>query len=239
MSTERQETVQDNASSPRANGSGLLTIADRLRSQWKIVIGVIVVLGIATGAYWWYTNDRTERNAEASTQLSRIRMTFDLGEYSKALTGDSVPPVGADKVKGLLEISEDYSGTDAGSVAALMSGNALLNLGRFAEAQVQFERAQSSDAQIVEIGALQGLASCKEAAKDFQGAASIYEKAGTQGAKSGLEDRCYYHAALCFEKAGNKEKAIELYTLVIKKFEMSEVAASARGGLARLGMAID
>lgn len=239
MSTERQETVQDTASSARISGDGLLATADQIRSQWKIVVGVVVVIGVAIGAYWWYTNDRTERNIEASTELSRIRTTFDLGEYSKALTGDSVPPVGSDKVKGLLQISEEFSGTDAGALAALMSGNALLNLGRFAEAQVQFERAQSSDAQIVEIGALQGLGSCKEAAKDFQGAATIYEQAGTQGAKSGLEDRCYYHAALCYEKSGNKEKAIELYTLVVKKFEMSEVAASARGGLARLGMAID
>ncbi len=226
MSTEQSE-------------SALQTAADSIRTQWKAVVGVVVVIAFAIGGYWWYASNAIEQNIEASTQLSRVRMTFDMGEFSKALSGDSIPAVGADKVMGLLEISEQYAGTDAGSVAALMAGTALLNLGRPTEAVVQFERAQASDAQIVEIGALQGLASCKEASNDFSSAASLYEQAGAQGAKSGLEDRCYYHAALCFEKSGNKEKAIQLYTLVVKKYEMSEVAGSARGGLARLGMAID
>lgn len=239
MSTEQQETVLGKPSEPGAGGAGVESFVEQARKQWKAVVGVVVVISFAVGAYWWYTNDKAERNQEASTQLSRVRMAFDMGDFSKALTGDSLPPVGADKVKGLLQISEEYAGTDAGSVAALMAGNALLNLGRFTEAQSQFERAQSSDAQIVEVGAMQGLASCKEASKDFAGAATLYEQAGTQATKSGLEDRCIYNAALCFEKAGNKTKAIELYTLVVKKFEMSEIAASARGGLARLGMAID
>ena len=219
--------------------SALQTAADSMRTQWKAVVGVVVVIAFSIGGYLWYVSNESERNIEASTQLSRVRMTFDMGDFSKALSGDSIPPVGADSVMGLLEISEQYSGTDAGSVAALMAGNALLNLGRAPEAVEQFERAQSSDAQIVEIGALQGLASCKEASGSFADAATLYEQAGAQGAKSGLEDRCYYHAALCFEKTGNKEKAIDLYTMVVKKFEMSEVAASARAGLARLGMAID
>lgn len=239
MSTEHQEPVQDRAFAPSGSGNSLDSIVERVRSQWMVVVGFVVVVACAIGGYGWYTTNKAEQNAEASTQLSRVRLVFDSGEFLMALTGDSIPAVGTDKVKGLLAISEEYAGTESGAVAALMAGNALINLGRSTEAQTQFERAQSSDAQIVEVGALQGLASCKEMAKDFAGAATLYEQAGTQGVKSGLEDRSFYHAALCFERSGNKDKAVLLYTLVVKKFEMSEVAALARGGLARLGMAID
>lgn len=239
MSTEHQEPVQDRASTPNRSSVDLDSIVESVRSQWKFVVSIVTVIAVAIGGYWWYTTNKAEQNEEASTQLSRVRAAFDTGEFSKALTGDSLPMVGVNKVKGLLAISEEYAGTNAGALAALMSGNALVNLGRFDEAQLQFERAQSSDAQVVEVGALQGLASCKEAAKDLAGAAVLYEQAATKGGKSGLEDRCFYLAALCFERSGNKEKAVQLYTMVVKKYEMSEVAAYARGGLARLGMAID
>ncbi len=239
MSTEQREMEQ---AAPVAAGTmpqGVDSVIERARAQWKAVVGIVVVAVFAIGGYFWYSSNQAQKNEEGLTQLARIRTTFDMGDFTKALTGDSIPPVGDEKVMGLLAISDEYSGTDAGSIAALMAGNALVNLGRFSEAQAQFERAQSSGAQVVEVGALQGLAAVKESSKDLAGAAELYEKAATVGAKSGLEDRCLYHAALCYERSGNTAKAAELYRIVIKKYEMSEVSASARGGLARLGMAID
>lgn len=70
-------------------------------------------------------------------------------------------------------------------------------------------------------------------------AAAQYEKAATVGEKTGLEEACWLNAALCYEKASNKEKAGEIYRIIVKRYETSEVASAARGGLARLGMAID
>jgi tetratricopeptide (TPR) repeat protein len=239
MSTEQTETTEPTTASQAASALGVDNAIERVRTQWKAIVGIVVVAVFALGGYFWYSSNQAQKNEEGLTQLARIRSTFDMGDFSKALSGDSIPPVGDEKVMGLLAISDEYSGTDAGSIAALMAGNALLNLGRFNDAQAQFERAQSSGAQVVEVGALQGLASVKESAKDYAGAAELYEKAASVGAKSGLDDRCLYNAGLCYERAGNTAKAGELYRLVVKKFEMSEVSASARGGLARLGMAID
>ncbi len=237
MSTENTETIEQETrhSSVQADGA----LSTQLQTQAKPIIAIVVVVVLAVAGYYWYSTSQAEKNAEGLTHLARIRATFDSGDFTKALTGDSLPPVGTDAVKGLLAISSEYDGTDAGAISALMAGNALVNLGRFEEAQQQFERAQSSSAQVVEVGALQGLAVVKESAKDFAGAAELYEKAYSKGEKSGLEERALFHAALCYEYAGNTQKATELYRTVVKKYEMSEVAASARGGLARLGMAID
>ena len=71
------------------------------------------------------------------------------------------------------------------------------------------------------------------------GAAELYEQAANKALKTGLEAPCLFRAGLCYERSGNNEKAAELYRIVAKQYEVSEVAPSAKTGLARLGMAID
>lgn len=240
MSTEPLETVQSTSSRATSSEPQIDALVERVRSQAKPVIAGVVVVVLAIAGYWWYSSNQAEQNAEAATQLSRVRGAFEMGEFNKALAGgDSLPTYGADKVMGLLDISEQYNGTDAGALAALMAGNALANVGRIGEAAVQFERAQSSDAEVVKVGAMKGLALIQEDAGNFAEAAALYEKAAVQGAKTGLEDDCYYKAGLCFEKAKSNDKAAEMFRLVIKKFEMSESVGPAKLGLARLGMRID
>lgn len=209
------------------------------QKKWKLYAGIAVVITAIIAGGYWYMSDQVTKNQEAATHLSRIRGLFELGEFEAALTADTVSPVGQDKVLGLLEIADQYGGTDAGKIAALMAGNCLVNLGRFDEAKARFETAQSSSSTIIEVGAMQGLAACAEAAGDLAGAADLYEQAANRGLKTGLEAPCFYKAGLCYEKSGNKEKAGELYRTVAKQYEISDVAPSARTGLARLGMAID
>lgn len=209
------------------------------RNQWKLYAGIALVVTIAIGGIYWYMNQQEERNIEAATQLSRVRPYFAQGLFDQALSGDSIPQVGDNKVMGLLDISEQYDGTDAGALAALMAGNALANQGKYTEAQVQFDRASSSDSKLTQIGAMQGLAVCMEAGGNLSGAADLYQQAAQKGADGAFEGQCLYMAGLCYEKSGNSTKAGEMYTTVAKKLENSPFAASARSGLARLGMAID
>ena len=170
---------------------------------------------------------------------SRVRLAYDMGQFDMALTGNGIPPMDGQPVKGLVAISDEYSGTSAGELAALMAGNAYVNLGKTSEAQVQFDKAASSDALIVQVGALQGLAAVSELQKNFSEAAVKYEEAAVKAKETGLEEQSYVNAAACYEEAKNNEKAIELYRMIAKKFEMSEAAATAKAGLARLGTTID
>lgn len=208
-------------------------------NNWKLYAGMAVVVTAIIGGMYYYMSSAEEANQTAALELSRIRPVFEAGEFEAALTADTVSPVGQDKVLGLLEIADQYGSTDAGKVAALMAGNCLVNLGRYDEARSQFETAQSSASTVIEVGALQGLAACAEAAGDLGGAAELYEQAAKRGVKSGLEAPCYFKAGLCYERSGNTERAAELYRTVAKQYESSEVAPSAQTGLARLGMAID
>ena len=208
-------------------------------NNWKLYAGIAIVVTAIIGGMYYYMSTAAESNLEAASQLARIRPLFEAGEFETALTADTVSPVGQDQVMGLLDIADQYGDTDAGKVAALMAGNCLVNLGRFEEAQSQFQLAQSSSAPVVEVGAMQGLAACAEANGDLTGAAELYEQAAKRGTKTGLEAPCYFKAGLCYERSGNTERAGELYRTVAKQYESSEVAPSAQTGLARLGMAID
>jgi len=216
-----------------------LSLIERLQQQWYIIVAAALVVVVAIGGYLWYSNMQLQKNEEANTALSRIRGTFDQGEFEKALTAKGIAPIGDETVLGLEAIVEQYGGTDAGKVAALLAGNCYLNLGKYPEALEQFENAQGSDAAMIQVGALTGLGACKEQEGDWTGAAELYERGAGIAGKSGLQERCLFYAGLANEKAGNKEKAAKSFTELVKRYEGSEFAAFAKTGLARLGMAID
>lgn len=232
---ENLETSGLPASTAEASGN----VVEFINSQMKVLVGIIGACVLIVAGYFYYDYQQQELNLEGLTHLSRVRNVYDMGAYDQALTGKGLPPVGTEAVKGLVAISDEYEGTPAGEQAALMAGNAYVNLGKASEAAQQFERAAGSSSKLVQVGAKQGLASVQELQKNFAEAATMYEEAATLADKTGLEDQILYRAAACYEEAKNNNKASELYRLVVKKFEMSEVSASAKSGLARLGTAID
>jgi len=237
MSTEDIDNINETpvSAGPAATDAAV----DFFTKQWKIVAGVVGAVVVIVAGYFYMDYQNNELNIEGLTHLSRVRMAYDMGQYELALTAQGLPAMDGQPVKGLVAISDEYSGTPAGEQAALMAGNAYINLGKASEAAAQFEKAASSDAVVIQVGAFQGLAASMELNKNFADAAVKYEEAAKLAEDSGLEEQCYLNAAACYEEAKNNEKAKELYRVIVKRFEMSEVAASAKSGLARLGTAID
>lgn len=215
------------------------TAVERFRQNWKILIAVAVFIGVAVAGYWWYSTNEELDNQSANAALARIRPTFDAGDFEKALTGAGLPAIDGEPIAGLQSIYEQYGSTDAGKVAALMAGTCHLNGGKATEAKAAFEVAQGSASQAVAVGALNGLGACAELEDNLPGAAQYYERAAEVGDKSGLEARSLLYAGLVYEKTGNKEKAGEIFTMVAKKYAMTDMSGPARAGLSRLGMRID
>lgn len=239
MSTGLPHENYDATGLPSSTAQTSGDVVEFFNKHWKTVAGVVGALALIAAGYFYYDSQQQELNMEGLTHLSRVRSTYDMGAYDQALTGKGIPPMGTEAVKGLVAISDEYDGTPAGEQAALMAGNAYVNLGKATEAQAQFERAAGSSSKLVQVGAKQGLAAVLELQKNFSEAAAMYEESANLADKTGLEDQILYRAAVCYEEVKNKEKAVEIYRLITKKFEMSEVAASAKSGLARLGTAID
>lgn len=239
MSTGLPHESYDTTGSPASTAQASGAIVELVNTRWKTIAGIVGACALIIAGYFFYDTQQQELNVEGLTHLSRVRGAYDMGAYDQALSGKGLPPMGTEAIKGLVAISDEYAGTPAGEQAALMAGNAYVNLGKASEALAQFERAAGSSSNLVQVGAKQGLAAVSELQKNFAEAAAQYEAAAELAAKSGFEDHILYRAAVCYEEAKNTAKAIEIYRLIAKKFEMSEVAASAKSGLARLGTAID
>jgi predicted negative regulator of RcsB-dependent stress response len=203
-----------------------------------VIIAVVAVIVLILG-FVYYRNVQKTKEQEASLALSRISAYVDAHDYEKALNGDPTKKMRGNDIMGLLAIVDQYGSTNAGKTAALEAGVAELALDKADAAEKHFDLASGSDAQVVKAGAIGGLAACLERKSNFAEAAKTYEKAIAASEKINNKDRFEYYAALCYEKANDKENAIKWYKALIMEFEYSEFASDARSGLTRLGTVVD
>lgn len=203
-----------------------------------ILIGIVVLIaGVAVFMYMRSTQQ--EGASQASLQLSRIKSYYEAANWDKALSGDPSKQVRGESVPGLIEISDEYGSSEAGRTAALYAGTVLVQQKKFTEAEDYFEHAAKSTSVVVELGAKAGQALCKEKSNDYAAAAGLYSEAASLGKDVGMEDRYRYFAAVNYEKANMKDKAIEMYVDLVMKNSVSEFSAEAKNALARLGTIIE
>lgn len=220
-------------------GSSSINSDEFFKKNLSMIIGGIIVLLIAVGLYWYISNDRKEKEAMASLALSRVKIFYERAEYDKALKGDNTVKIRGESIIGLREIVDNYGSTSAGKMAALMSGDILLAQKKYSEAISMYEAAQGSDSKILAVGSKAGIAACKESEKKYSEAAPLYEEAAQYMKEIGDESKYRYFAALSYEKSGNKDKAKELYTLIVKENRDTEFKDLAVGAMSRLGMIIE
>lgn len=90
-----------------------------------IILGSIIVIALA---YWAYKNwYMMPREAEAQEYLGQVQLLIEQGNLEAALNGD-------DQNLGLIQIAEDYSGTDAANLAQYYAGSISLSTGKFEDA---------------------------------------------------------------------------------------------------------
>ncbi len=226
---------------PTAAAVALPPWLDRAWNDRRVRYGIVVLvaIGLAIAAYALWRSWSHEREAEASLALSRVLPYLEAQQFDQALNGDPQKTIRGEAVQGLLAIADTYSGTAAGKTAALYAGQIFLDRKRYDEAARYFEQAEGSDAPIVRIGAIAGLAACKEQQNQLAEAAALYEQILPDAEQLGAKDKYTLFAAVCYEKAGNKDRAIRLYKALLAEFEFSEYAADAKAGLARLGTIVE
>ncbi|MBK9248389.1 MAG: hypothetical protein IPM69_09830 [Ignavibacteria bacterium] len=208
------------------------------KNIFKIGIGVTVIIIILVVAVVFYNKANYENEQNASAALSRIRVIFESGDYTKALNGDATKLIRDTPVLGLKEIVNQYGNAENGRVAALYAGNALVSIKKHSEALEYFDKSLNSSSKEVVISALIGLAVCKENQNDYKGSAEYYERASQQSTQPTTKDKLRLYAAMSFEKAGIKEKAEVLFRDILSG-ESSEFISESKSGLTRLGMIVE
>ncbi len=207
----------------------------------KIITYSIIVIAV-TALFFFIKNkfesDAVEKKEEASVSLARILPYYNEANYDVALKGEPTVTIRGEKVIGLTEIVENYEGLEEGKVAALYAGNCLLNLNKFEESKKYFEIALKSEANTVLEGANAGMGVALESLKDYANASKYYEEASKLGVTVGSKNRYAFFSGICYEKAGNKDKAIEIYKEIILEAG-SEYVGLSKARLIRLGTVIE
>ncbi|MCU0425202.1 MAG: hypothetical protein MUF71_06195 [Candidatus Kapabacteria bacterium] len=221
------------------NTAEVLTDAEAQRKRtMQFALAGLALLAVLIGGFLFYRYTKQNTEKEAALKLSRIRPFYDAGQLEVALGGVS-GMIRGEQVVGLTAIANQYGSAESGRLAALYAGTATASLGRYAEAERFFDQASGASSDITKMGGLAGLASCRANSNQSEAAAKLYEEAAAIGAKIGDEDHYRILAAMHYEKAGQKEKALALYRAVAASPEFSEAINEAKAGIIRLGATLE
>lgn len=202
-----------------------------------ILLSIAIVIVIGVSIYMRYQSEKEA--ARASVLLTRVMSYYEAADYEKALNGDPSKTYLGEEVKGLKYIADEFGGTDQGKIAALYAANSLFNTNKQAESKKYFELAQKSPSDIIQQGAMAGLAATLELENKYNEAATLYQSASELSDEDNIKSRYIFYAGLCYEKSGDTKQAETLYRDILKLSETSEFSALAKAGLTRIGTIIE
>jgi TolA-binding protein len=201
------------------------------------VIAIIAIL-IAGGYAWW----RQARNAKANTLLAAALTVEEAPVIAPTAPAPGSPiPVqqagtyATEQAKleaalpELIKAADAYPNTDAGIAARYHAAAVLASLGRYAEAEQQFQQVVDNAGSLV-YGrtARLGLADAQVMQGKYDSAIKIYQEATTDPKSQLPVDGVLMQLGRAYMKAGKKNEAAHAFTRVVEEFPQSAYAADAR-----------
>jgi len=191
----------------------------------NLVYGLLagLVLAIAGGAGYVYY--QTLQQDEAEELLAQVARTYEQGNYRAALDGTGSTP-------GLLAISDDYSGTQAGNLATYYAADALYRLGEYDRALELFQAFEKTE-DFIGASAFAAQASIHENQGAFDRAAELYQQAAQQFPNNLTTPKYLFSAGQAYEEAGDFASAIQTYERLQTEYPDADQAQDIERYLAR------
>lgn len=195
---------------------------DQNRTLVYAALGALVLLTAAIVGYVVYQNSQ---EAEAEELLAQTIYLYEEGSYQQALDGT------ADRL-GLLEIAEEYGGTQAGNLAHFYAADALFNLGEYDRALEHFEAFEKSE-DFIGASAIAGEAAVYEERDEFARAADLYRRAAYHFENELTTPEYLLRAGRAYETAGSFDRAVEQYEAIQDEYPESNQASNIEVYIAR------
>ena len=204
--------------------SGLESYLNRHRVRAVRIAVVLVGLVLAYFGYRYY---QSTQNEEAQRELFQAVYYFEADSLERALEGDGVN-------YGFLQVSSQYSGTQAANLAHFYAGVCYLKLGKYEKAVLELDEFSSSD-WLLQARAYALLGDAYMEQEKYEQAAEYYEEAATY--KSNKQFSPYYlkKAALAYERMQQPEAALDCYLRITEKHAGSALHEEAKKHIFRLG----
>jgi len=223
---KKEEHKHELIENPEALKEKLVGAETWLESNPKIVIGIGAAILLIVGGYFGFSYYKGSQNVLAQKEMFQAVYYFEADSLDKALNGDG-------NNLGFLSIIDDYGITDAGKLANYYAGVCFLKQGKFEVARLYLEDFSSNDL-LVQARAYSLIGDTYMEEKNFEDAASYYNKAANYKPNRYFSPAYLMKAALAYEKLNQPEKANEAYEQIITQYWESGEYQSARKLKARL-----
>ncbi len=192
----------------------------------KVISGFGIGFLIGVAAFFGYKYFRSGQEKEAQAAMYDAVFSFEADSLNKALKGQGGN-------MGLTAISEEYSGTPAGKLAALYVGTALVNQGKFTEAIEKLKDFDAND-QVLQAKAYCLIGDCYSETGKLDDAISYYQKAVSQNPNKFTTPGYMMKLGGAFTDAKKSKDAVETYTTLSEKYPNSTEAVMAKKYKSRL-----
>lgn len=148
----------------------LVSLSDRAAKNKKLfywTLGILVAIGACWGGWLYYNNDRNDKAVKAYNAADEKVM-------NATLDGDSIAAIEFGKV------ADQFSGTDAGNVAALQAAQAYYRLGKYNET-VKYLDMFSTDEEVMSAQADLLLGDAYVNLKKYDDALKAFDSAAKKG----------------------------------------------------------
>lgn len=192
----------------------------------KIIVGIVVALLAVAGGYFGFNYYKKSQNDEAQKEMFQAVRYFEADSLNLALNGDG-------NNLGLLQIIDNYGISEAANLANYYTGFIYLKQGKYALAAFHLKEFKSSDL-LVQARAYSLVGDAYMEQKDYENAATYYEKASNYKPNKEFTPTYLMKAALAYEKLNKNDKAKEAYQTIIDKYWESTEVQNAKKLKARL-----
>lgn len=192
--------------------------ADKNKNIISIILGVFV-LAVAAVIFYRYQLDK--KSIVAEEQLFPAIFLLEKDSTDLALNGDG------NFTEGIKSVSEEYSSTDAGNLAAFYAGIAYMKKGEFDNAIASLNDFSSSDL-LLQGRAYSLLGDAYMEKKDLGNAISYYKKASDYKPNDQITPAYLVKLGLANELAGKWADAATAYQQIVDKFPKSAEVIEAK-----------
>jgi TolA-binding protein len=199
---------------------------DFLKSNSKILAGVLVVAIVLIGGILFFQYNTQQQNEKAQAEMFQAVYFFEQDSVDFALNGDGIN-------KGFLNIIESYPRTDAANLAHFYTGSIYLSQKKFEDALTHLQEF-SSDDYLVQAKAYSLVGDANLELGKTEEAIAQYTKAARTNENKFMSPKYLAKLAVAQEEAGKIEDAIKTYTEIEEKYYESFEFAAARKHKARL-----
>lgn len=197
-----------------------------LRKNSKIFGGILIVVILLIAGVLFFQINRQNQNQKAQAEMFQAVYYFEQDSTELALNGDGSNP-------GLLEIVDDYSGTDAANLSHFYIGSIYLSEGNFQQA-VDHLKNFSADDYFVQSQAYGLLGDAHLELGNTSEAISAYRNAARHKENDFFTPKYLSKLAIAYEEAGEINNAIDAYSEIEEKYFESFEYTSAVKHKARL-----